>query len=70
MNRLQVRVRILTGSVVGALLCAQSIAAQVSPDTTLAVGERSQVSGNPNIQIDGGARRGVISSTASASSLC
>jgi filamentous hemagglutinin family protein len=43
---------------VSALLCAQPIAAQVIPDDTLPVGERSQVTGNPNFQIDGGARRG------------
>ncbi|MBN3963457.1 filamentous hemagglutinin N-terminal domain-containing protein [Nostoc sp. NMS8] len=38
--------------------CTQPIAAQVIPDNTLPLGERSQVSGNPNFQIDGGARRG------------
>jgi filamentous hemagglutinin family protein len=50
--------QILTGSFIGVLLCAQSIAAQVVPDNTLPAGERSQVSGNPNVQIDGGTRRG------------
>jgi filamentous hemagglutinin family protein len=30
----------------------------VIPDATLPAGERSQVTGNPNVQIDGGARRG------------
>ena len=39
-------------------LSAAPIAAQVVPDTTLPVGARSQVSGNPTVQIDGGARRG------------
>ena len=33
-------------------------AAQIVPDQTLPAGERSQVSGNSNIQIDGGAVRG------------
>ncbi|UBF27104.1 S-layer family protein [Kovacikia minuta CCNUW1] len=37
---------------------AHPIVAQVVPDNTLPVGERSQVIGNPNAQIDGGARRG------------
>jgi filamentous hemagglutinin family protein len=32
--------------------------AEVIPDVTLPAGERSQVTGNPNFQIDGGARRG------------
>ncbi|MEP0872901.1 filamentous hemagglutinin N-terminal domain-containing protein [Trichocoleus desertorum AS-A10] len=41
-----------------ALICVQPIAAQVIPDNTLPVGERSQVTGNPAVQIDGGARRG------------
>lgn len=49
---------IMTSSIASALLYVQSIAAQVIPDTTLPVGERSQVTGNPNVQIDGGARRG------------
>jgi filamentous hemagglutinin family protein len=46
------------------LACAGSIGlsspciAQVVPDQTLPVGERSQVSGDPNVQIDGGATRG------------
>ena len=35
-----------------------AVLAQVVPDQTLPVGERSQVSGNPNIQINGGAARG------------
>lgn len=37
---------------------AQPVAAQIVPDDTLPVGERSQVSGNPDFQIDGGAQRG------------
>ncbi|MBW4442060.1 MAG: filamentous hemagglutinin N-terminal domain-containing protein [Plectolyngbya sp. WJT66-NPBG17] len=49
---------ILTSSIVSALLWMQPIAAQVAPDATLPVGERSQVSGSPNVQIDGGTRRG------------
>ncbi|BAY21145.1 filamentous hemagglutinin family outer membrane protein [Calothrix sp. NIES-2100] len=40
------------------VLCALPSAAQVVPDATLPAGERSQVTGNPNVQIDGGARRG------------
>jgi filamentous hemagglutinin family protein len=36
----------------------QPLTAQVTPDSTLPLGERSQVSGNPNFQINGGARRG------------
>ncbi|MEH1851187.1 MAG: filamentous hemagglutinin N-terminal domain-containing protein [Nostoc sp.] len=58
MNRSHLKAWVLTVSIVSALLCAQSSAAQVIPDATLPAGERSQVSGNPNIQIDGGARRG------------
>ncbi|MBW4444837.1 MAG: filamentous hemagglutinin N-terminal domain-containing protein [Plectolyngbya sp. WJT66-NPBG17] len=58
MNRSRFQVRILTGALLSALLRVQPIAAQVVPDTTLPVGERSQVTGNPNVQIDGGARRG------------
>jgi filamentous hemagglutinin family protein len=49
---------ILTGSLASALLGASPIAAQVIPDATLPVGERSQVTGTADIQIDGGARRG------------
>jgi filamentous hemagglutinin family protein len=49
---------ILMGSFLSLWLCAAPIAAQVIPDATLPVGERSQVSGNPNAQIQGGARRG------------
>jgi filamentous hemagglutinin family protein len=37
---------------------AQVAIAQVVPDRTLPVGERSQISGDPNLQIDGGATRG------------
>ncbi|MEH1930052.1 two-partner secretion domain-containing protein [Nostoc sp.] len=58
MNRSRLKVWILTSSIVSPLLYVQSIAAQVIPDATLPAGERSQVSGNPNVQIDGGARRG------------
>ncbi|MBD3886503.1 filamentous hemagglutinin N-terminal domain-containing protein [Phormidium tenue FACHB-886] len=48
----------LLGSAVGILSCSQPIAAQVIPDNTLPAAERSQVTGNANAQIDGGARRG------------
>ncbi|MBD1868004.1 filamentous hemagglutinin N-terminal domain-containing protein [Cyanobacteria bacterium FACHB-471] len=41
-----------------AVFCALPIAAQVVPDDTLPAGERSQVIGDVNAQIDGGARRG------------
>ncbi len=58
MNRSPLKAWVLTGITLGALLCAQPIAAQVVPDNTLPAGERSQVTGNPNAQIDGGARRG------------
>ncbi|MBC7969124.1 MAG: filamentous hemagglutinin N-terminal domain-containing protein, partial [Verrucomicrobia bacterium] len=58
MNRSPLKEWVLTGSILSALLCAQPIAAQVIPDTTLPAGERSQVTGNPTVQIDGGARRG------------
>ncbi|MBI4780783.1 MAG: S-layer family protein [Oscillatoriophycideae cyanobacterium NC_groundwater_1537_Pr4_S-0.65um_50_18] len=58
MSRSHLKAWILMGSIVSALLCAQPIAAQVVPDNTLPVGERSQVSGDANVQLDGGARRG------------
>ena len=45
-------------SVLSALLISPPTAAQVVPDRTLSVPERSQITGNPNFQIDGGARRG------------
>jgi filamentous hemagglutinin family protein len=50
--------RVLIVSFVSALFYTQPIAAQVIPDSTLPAGERSQVTGNPDFQIDGGARRG------------
>jgi filamentous hemagglutinin family protein len=46
------------GSVFYALFSSNLSVAQVIGDTTLPVGERSQVTGNPNFQIDGGATRG------------
>nr|MBW4549451.1 filamentous hemagglutinin N-terminal domain-containing protein [Symplocastrum torsivum CPER-KK1] len=49
---------VLMGSAVWGLGCFQPLAAQVIPDNTLPAGERSQVTGNPNFQIDGGATRG------------
>jgi filamentous hemagglutinin family protein len=58
MSRSHLKVWILASGAVSTLLCAYPIAAQVVPDNTLPLGERSQVSGNPNFQIDGGARRG------------
>ncbi|MBD2100350.1 filamentous hemagglutinin N-terminal domain-containing protein [Leptolyngbya sp. FACHB-261] len=58
MNHWPLQAWFLTGSTLGALLCTQPITAQVVPDNTLPGGERSQVTGNPNFQIDGGARRG------------
>ncbi len=48
----------IPGSVLYALLSSNLSVAQVVGDTTLPVGERSQVTGNPNFQIDGGATRG------------
>jgi filamentous hemagglutinin family protein len=58
MNRSHLQVWVLTGISLSAWLCVQPIAAQVVPDNTLPVRERSQVSGNPTVQIDGGAVRG------------
>ncbi len=49
---------LICGSVLYALLNSNLCAAQVVGDTTLPTGERSQVTGNPNFQIDGGTRRG------------
>lgn len=58
MNRSHLKVWVLTVISLSALFGVQSIAAQIAPDNTLPAGERSQVVGNPNVQIDGGARRG------------
>ncbi|MBD2100351.1 filamentous hemagglutinin N-terminal domain-containing protein [Leptolyngbya sp. FACHB-261] len=58
MNQGRLQAWFLTGSTLGALLFAQSMAAQVVPDNTLLGGERSQVTGNLNFQINGGARQG------------
>jgi filamentous hemagglutinin family protein len=49
---------LISGSVLYALFSSNLTIAQVVGDTTLPVGERSQVTGNPNFQIDGGATRG------------
>jgi filamentous hemagglutinin family protein len=49
---------ILIGSAVWGIGYVQPLAAQVTPDDTLPVRERSQVSGSPDFQINGGARRG------------
>jgi filamentous hemagglutinin family protein len=58
MNRSCWQAEVLVSSIVGALLCVQPIAAQVVPDTTLPAGERSQVTGDINTQINGGMRLG------------
>ncbi len=49
---------LIPGSVFYAFFISNPTAAQVVGDTTLPVGERSQVTGNPNFQIDGGTTRG------------
>ncbi|MBD1810030.1 filamentous hemagglutinin N-terminal domain-containing protein [Microcoleus sp. FACHB-SPT15] len=49
---------LLVCSVFYALFSSNQSVAQVVGDTTLPTGERSQVTGNPNFQIDGGATRG------------
>lgn len=49
---------LLVGSVLIALFSPNPTAAQVVGDRTLPIGERSKVTGDPNFQIDGGARRG------------
>jgi filamentous hemagglutinin family protein len=58
MNRSHLTAGVLVGSILSAWLCVPPIAAQILPDATLPAGERSQVTGNPTVQIDGGARRG------------
>jgi filamentous hemagglutinin family protein len=58
MNQSQLNAWFVTSVLLNTLLYTQPIAAQVIPDITLPVGERSQVTGNPDFQIDGGARRG------------
>nr|WP_219904724.1 filamentous hemagglutinin N-terminal domain-containing protein [Stenomitos frigidus] len=58
MNRSHLKAWVITGSIFSVWLCISPIVAQVVPDNTLPAGERSQVAGNPNVQIDGGARRG------------
>jgi filamentous hemagglutinin family protein len=57
MNRSHLIALVVTISSLSAW-CAPPIVAQVVPDATLPAGERSQVMGNANMQIDGGARRG------------
>ncbi len=49
---------LIPGSVLIALFSSNLSAAQVVGDTMLPTGERSQVTGNPNFQIDGGTTRG------------
>ncbi|MEH2445346.1 MAG: hypothetical protein V7K18_06075 [Nostoc sp.] len=46
----------MIGCALHLLACDQPITAQVISDRTLPATERSQVSGNPNFQIDGGAK--------------
>ncbi|MBW4470620.1 MAG: filamentous hemagglutinin N-terminal domain-containing protein [Stenomitos rutilans HA7619-LM2] len=58
MTEWNLRTWVLLSSVMWVFGGVQPIAAQVVPDATLPAGERSQVTGNPNVQIDGGARRG------------
>ncbi|MEI2580294.1 two-partner secretion domain-containing protein [Scytonema sp. PRP1] len=58
MSRWHLNTSVLMGSAVWVLGCTEPIAAQVVPDNTLPTAEQTQVSGNPNFQIDGGARRG------------
>ncbi len=58
MNRWHLNTWVLMSSALWMIGCGQPIAAQVIPDRTLPLGERSQVTGNPNFQINGGARRG------------
>ncbi|KAF3889274.1 MULTISPECIES: two-partner secretion domain-containing protein [Nostocales] len=49
----------VSGIILSDLLNVAKVAiAEVIPDETLSAQERTQVSGNPNFQIDGGARRG------------
>ncbi|MBD2103928.1 S-layer family protein [Leptolyngbya sp. FACHB-261] len=58
MNKYYPESWLLTGSILYALCCYPVANAQVVQDRSLPAAERSQVSGNPNFQIDGGARRG------------
>jgi filamentous hemagglutinin family protein len=58
MNGWHLKSWFLIGSALSVVMCAKPIAAQVVPDNTLPRAEQTQVTGNPNFQIDGGARRG------------
>jgi filamentous hemagglutinin family protein len=58
MNQSHLSAWVVASVFLNILLHAHPIAAQVIPDDTLPAGERSQATGNPNFQIDGGARRG------------
>ncbi|MFN6488299.1 MULTISPECIES: filamentous hemagglutinin N-terminal domain-containing protein [unclassified Nostoc] len=58
MSQWHLNLWLLMCSVFWILDCVRPSAAQVIPDNTLPPGERSQVSGNLNFQIDGGAKRG------------
>jgi len=54
----QIWIQMVCQSIAIVLSSNQALLAQVVPDQTLPVGERSQVSGDPNTQINGGAIRG------------
>ncbi|GAA6614398.1 hypothetical protein NUACC26_001740 [Scytonema sp. NUACC26] len=58
MNGWHLKLWFLIGSAWSVLYCTQQSAAQMIPDNTLSATEQTQVTGNPNFQIDGGARRG------------
>jgi filamentous hemagglutinin family protein len=58
MSRWHLNMAVWLSSAMWALGGVRPIAAQIIPDATLSVGERSQVTGNPTVQIDGGAIRG------------
>ncbi|MBD1997867.1 filamentous hemagglutinin N-terminal domain-containing protein [Leptolyngbya sp. FACHB-541] len=58
MSKWHLNIWVLLTSAVAVLGWVQPSVAEVIPDVTLPTGERSQVTGNPNFQIDGGARRG------------
>ncbi|MFL9458854.1 filamentous hemagglutinin N-terminal domain-containing protein [Tolypothrix bouteillei VB521301_2] len=58
MNGWHLKSWFLIGSLLSVLHYTQPLAAQVIPDNTLSAAEQTQVTGNPNFQIDGGARRG------------
>lgn len=53
MNGWHLKSWFLIGSALSVVMCTQPIAAQVVPDNTLPAAEQTQVSGNPNFQIEG-----------------